>query len=78
MGSPKSSSSPCERTSGHEPWSGGAIVLLIQQVVEGNDRADELAQLHEVRGDDVYTAFTGSLRMDPLHHARQGPTRDSH
>lgn len=41
-------------------------------IVEGDDGADELSQLHEVSRDDVDAALSGSLRPDPLHHAWQG------
>lgn len=42
-------------------------------IVEADDGADELPQLHEVNCDDVDAVLPGPLRSDPLHHAGQGP-----
>lgn len=51
--------------------SGGIVVVFVVEViVEGDDGADELSELHEVSRDDVDAALPGSLRSDPLHHAR--------
>lgn len=49
--------------------SGGVVLVVVQVIVEGDDGADELSQLHEVGRDDVDAALAGSLRPDPLHHA---------
>lgn len=42
-------------------------------IVEADNGADELPQLHEVSRDDVDAVLPGPLRSDPLHHAGQGP-----
>lgn len=55
--------------------SGGIIFIVIQVIVEGDDSADEFSELHKVSCDNVDAALPGSLRSDPLHHARQGPGR---
>lgn len=51
--------------------SGGIIfIFIVHVIVEGDDGADELAELHKVSCDYVDAALPGSLRSDPLHHAR--------
>lgn len=55
------------------PLSGGVVVFVVQVVVQRDDGADELAQLHEVGRDDVDAVLAGPLGANPLHHARQGP-----
>lgn len=52
--------------------SGGVVLVVVQVIVEGDDGADELSQLHEVGRDDVDATLSRSLRPDPLHHAWQG------
>lgn len=49
--------------------SGSVFTLLIQIVIQGDDGADEVAQLHEVGRDDVDATLTWPLGADPLHHA---------
>lgn len=55
--------------------SGGVVLVVVQVIVEADDGADELSQLHEVSRDDVDAVLPGPLRSDPLHHAGQGPGR---
>lgn len=50
--------------------SGGVVFIVVQVIVEGDDGADELSELHKVGRDNVDAALPGSLRSDPLHHAR--------
>lgn len=50
--------------------SGGVIFIVVQVIVEGDDGADEFSQLHKVSCDNVDATLPGSLRSDPLHHAR--------
>lgn len=57
----------------HPRASGGVVLVIIQVIVEADDGADELPQLHEVSRDDVDAVLPGPLRSDPLHHAGQGP-----
>lgn len=46
-------------------------------IVEADDGADELPQLHKVGRDDVDAVLPGPLRSDPLHHPGQGPGRNT-
>lgn len=55
--------------------SGGVVLVVVQVIVEADDGADELSQLHEVSRDDVDAVLPGPLRPDPLHHAGQSPGR---
>lgn len=50
--------------------SGGVVVIIVEVIVEGDDGADELSELHKVSCDNVDAALPGSLRSDPLHHTR--------
>ena len=51
-------------------FSGGVVFIVVEVIVEGDDGADELSELHKVSCDNVDAALSGSLRSDPLHHAR--------
>lgn len=55
--------------------SGGVVFIVIQVIVEADDGADELSQLHKVSRYDVDAVLPGPLRSDPLHHPGQGPGR---
>lgn len=53
--------------------SGGVVFIVIQVIVEADDGADELSQLHKVSRYDVDAVLPRPLRSDPLHHTGQGP-----